>query len=87
LQRTQQIRKASRRSIDAVHSLIGRGAGRPTFLADASRGEIDELLKLVMRRHLVTLAALLVQANPSAPAGGVVILDRIATTAPIRAKL
>jgi hypothetical protein len=72
--------------VDAMHRPVcqppgsaGRRAeeGGLAVFADAGRVEIfiDELLELVMRRHLVALAAFLVQPHPPALAAGVVVLD------------
>ena len=46
-------------------------------LADAGRGEIlvDKGFELMVRRHLVPLAAFLVQPHPPALALGIVVLD------------
>ena len=46
-------------------------------IADAGRGEVvvDVGLELVVRRHLVALAAFLVQPHPPALALGVIVLD------------
>src|SRR5882757_345490 len=49
-------------------SLFPRTEGGLGVIADAGRGEIfiEELLQLVVRRHLVTLAAFLLQPYPPA---------------------
>ena len=48
------------------------------MIADTGRGEtfIEELLELMVRRHLVTLAAFLLQPHPPALAVGEIVLDR-----------
>src|SRR6516225_1308364 len=72
--------------IHAMHGAVrkhpgsaGRRAeeGSLAVLADPGRSEIlvEELLKLVMRRHFVALAAFLVQPQPPALASGVIVLD------------
>jgi hypothetical protein len=72
--------------IDAVHRLVGQHAGLADrgaeegglgVLPDGSEIFIDELLELVMRRHLVALGAFFVQPQPPALAAGVVVLDRV----------
>jgi hypothetical protein len=68
--------------VDAVHRLAGQHAGLAdrgaeegglALLTDARSSKIlvDEGLQLVVRRHLVALAAFLVQAHPPALALGV----------------
>ena len=72
--------------IDTMHRVFRQPAGLAggraeegglAGVADAGGGEIfiEELFELVMRRHIVALAAFLVQAQPPALAGGVIVLD------------
>jgi len=51
--------------------------GGLSVLADPRCGEIlvEKLFELVMRRHFVALAAFLVQSQPPALAGRIVVLD------------
>src|SRR5271168_3207387 len=68
--------------VDPVHWVLGQHAGLAdrgaeegglADLPDASRGQIfvDERFELMVRRHLMALAAFLVQPHPPALAGGV----------------
>src|SRR4051812_30042330 len=52
--------------------------GRAALVADPGRGEVlvEVRLELVVRRHLVPLAALLMESEPPAFAFGIVIVDR-----------
>ena len=63
----------------SIAGLADRRAEEGAFavLADPGRGEIlvDKGFELVVRRHLVALAAFLVQAHPPALALGVIVLD------------
>src|SRR5260370_40237028 len=72
--------------IDAMHRPLSQDPGSAdcraeqgglVVIADAGRGEIfiEEPLELVVRRHLVALAAFLLQPHPPAFAIGKVILD------------
>jgi hypothetical protein len=75
-----------RQASDAVHRFVGQRAGATdgrteegalAAVADADRLDIrvEIGLQIVVRRHLMPLAALLMQPNPPAHALGVVVLD------------
>ena len=72
--------------VDAVHRLVGQRAGaagggaeQGSLAAVADSGRLDigvEIgFEIVMRRHLMALAAFLMQTHPPALAVGVVVLD------------
>ena len=87
------MRQASTR----FHRSRGERAGAPNrrpeergfaLIADAGSLDIfvEEVFQLVMCRHLVAPAAFLMQPDPPALAIGKVVLTRMDTTAPMRAK-
>jgi hypothetical protein len=89
--RTGQRPAVTNRAVRQDPSSAGCGAeeGCLAPITDPGRGQIfvEKLLEFVMRGHLVALAALLVQPHPPALAVRKIVLDSMATTALMRAKL